>query len=47
MAPNQWNADDDKNLLLLLLGTEVQVSATRFNEAAARMTNGLTGNACR
>jgi hypothetical protein len=47
MAPNQWNADDDKNLLLLLLGTEVQFSATRFNEAAARMINGVTGNACR
>jgi hypothetical protein len=47
MAPNQWDSDHDKNLLLLLLGLDIEISRARFDEAAAKMTNGVSGNACR
>lgn len=47
MAPVQWDSDHDKNLLLLLLGPDVGISRARFDEVATKMTNGVTGNACR
>lgn len=47
MAPNQWDSEHDKNLLLLLLGFDIEISRTRFDEVATKMTNNVSGNACR
>ncbi len=47
MAPNQWESEHDKSLLLLLLGLDVEISRARFDEVAMKMTNGVSGNACR
>lgn len=47
MARNPWTTDLDKSFLLLLLGPDITISQARFDEVAAKMTNGVTGNACR
>ena len=47
MAPGQWDSEHDKNLLLLLLGLDIEVSRARFDEVATQMTNNVSGNACR
>ena len=47
MAPSQWDPENDKDLLLLLLGFDVEISRTRFDEVAVKMTNGVSRNACR
>jgi hypothetical protein len=47
MAPNQWDSDHHENLLLLLLGLDIEISRARFDEVAIKMTNMVSSNAYR
>lgn len=47
MAPGLWNSEHDKNLLLLLVGLDIEVPRARFDEIASQMSIDVSGNACR